>query len=82
MKPLTLKLIRKVLKGVERKLDCPKYRVKTPNVIVNVHELSVFITDKKTGMHVQMSRDDYFKIRDQIKSYSKKNENNSVEVRT
>lgn len=82
MKPLTLKLIRKVLKGVERRLDEPKYRVKTPNVIVNVHELSVFITDKKSGMHVQISRDDYFKIRDQIKSYSKKNENHSVEVRT
>lgn len=72
MKPLTLKLIRKVLKGVERRLDCPKYRVKTPNVIVRVHELSLYITDKKTGMHVQMSREDYFKVRDEIKSYDRK----------
>ena len=74
MKHLTLKLIRKLLKKVEKCLDVPVLKIKECNHIAQVHEYSIYITDKVSHMTVHMSRDEYFKIRDQIKSYSKKYE--------
>jgi hypothetical protein len=78
MKPTILKLIRKVLKKVEKSLDVPHSRIKQDKWLVRVHEYSVYITDRTSNMTICIATEDFYKIKDQIKSYKKKNEQTGV----
>ena len=82
MKPLTLKLIRKLLYRLDKALDMPKYRVKHENIMVHVSENHVHISHKGTDnfTSVTLSKETYFAIKDKIKSFDKKNGNISDTV--
>lgn len=82
MKPLTLKLIRKLLYRLDKALDMPKYRVKHENIMVHVSDNHVHITykGKDNFSNVTLSKETYFAIKDKIKSFDKKNENNRDEI--
>lgn len=76
MKPLTLKLIRKVLKRVEKALDRQRFRCHQDPILVTVNEYTVIITqrDEQHYTTITLPIDKYMKIRDTIKSYSRKYE--------
>jgi len=85
MKPLTLKLIRKLLYKLDKALDMPKYRAKHENVFARPrgnHHLIICHVDRANSREtvIEMTRETYFSIRDQLKSFDKKNEDHSTQT--
>jgi len=85
MKLALQNLTRKLLLRLDKALDMPKYRVKHENVFAKPrgsHHVIICHVDRANNREtvIEMTRETYYKIRDQLKSFDKKNENNSEQT--
>lgn len=87
MKSTLQNLTRKLLLRLDKALDMPKYRAKNENVFARPrgsHHVIICHVDRANSREtvIEMTRETYYKIRDQLKSFDKKNENNRDEITT
>ena len=73
-------LLKKLIYKLDKALDMPKYRIKCREIIARPVENGIIFSkitkkDDPVGFSFKMTYEDYFYIRDQIKSYRKKHGN-------
>ena len=78
-------LLKKLIYKLDKALDMPKYRAKHENVFVHPRGKNHVIIShvdlvNKRETTIEMTRETYFSIRDQLKSFDKKNENHRDEI--
>ena len=78
-------LLKKLIYKLDKALDMPKYRAKHENVFAHPRGKNHVIIShvdlvNKRETTIEMTRETYYKIRDQLKSFDKKNEDHSTQT--